>query len=559
MRKTVEVRAFHYLFVIKISPFILVGIILIYGLNFPSLGINKMKFIKSSILSIYLVLFVSPIAHSAELSENKLDGFVEEAMKAFDIPGVAVGIIKDSEVAHLKGYGVREYGKNGKVNGDTLYAIASNSKAFTAAGLAILVDDGLINWDDKVIDYLPNFRMMDSWVTREFTIRDLLTHRSGMGLGAGDLMFWPSTFVTRDEIIQNVRHLKMVSGFRTEYAYDNLLYVIAGEVIAAVSGHSFEDFIESRIINQLAIKGGCYADTTNLKEIDNIAQPHVMIEGKMQRAHRLQDLSEPMVIAAAGGLQCSARAMLTWMNIHLNDGAGLMSKKQHDEMWSPQTILPVSTQDKNWHGTNFAAYGLGFRLKDYHGLKHVSHTGGLLGMVTYTVMIPQKKLGIVVLTNQENGAAMRSIMENISQAYLETGDVDWTDRFEQIQNRSIERAASQVAQEGANASQSALLPLKDYMGTFTDPWFGDVTIDKMGDDLYFKSVRSTKLKGKMYPFKYNTFKVIWDDRSFNADAYAMFSTDFEGKVNGLKMKAISPLTDFSYDFHDLDFTKVKKN
>lgn len=515
-----------------------------------------MPILKSSITFLVYILCCGSIAHSIDVSENDLDGFVEKAMKAFDIPGVAVGIIKDGEIAHLKGYGVREVGKQANIDGDTLYAIASNSKAFTATGLAILVDDGVVGWDDKVIDFLPNFRLMDPWVTREFTIRDLLTHRSGMGLGAGDLMFWPSTFVTRDEIIENVRHLKMVSGFRTEYAYDNLLYVVAGEVIAAASGTSYEDFIQSRIINPLAMQGGCYADITGIKESDNLAQPHVMVEGTLQKAHRLQDLGEPMVIAAAGGLQCSARAMLTWMNMHLNEGAGLISKKQHDEMWAPQTILPVGNQDKNWHGTNFAAYGLGFRLKDYHGLKHVSHTGGLLGMVTYTVMIPQKKLGIVVLTNQENGSAMRSIMENISQAYLESGDVDWTDRFEQIRNRSIERAASQVAQENAEASQSALLPLEEYLGTFRDPWFGDVTISKDGPDLYFTSLRSTKLKGKMFPFKFNTFKVIWDDRSFNADAYAMFSTDFDGKVNGLKMKAISPLTDFSYDFHDLDFSKV---
>lgn len=515
-----------------------------------------MSFIKSSILTFFCFILFGPLANSADLSESELDAFVEKAMKAFDIPGIAVGIIKDGEIAHLKGYGIREVGKEGKIDSDTLYAIASNSKAFTAAGLAVLVDDGVLSWDDKVIDFIPNFRLMDPWVTREFTIRDLLTHRSGMGLGAGDLMFWPSTFVTREEIITNVRHLKMVSGFRTEYAYDNLLYVVAGEVIAAASGMSYEDFIDSRIMNQLAIQDGCYANLTGLNENGNIAQPHVMVGGTLQKAHRLQSLGEPMVIAAAGGLQCSARAMLTWTNMHLNSGGGLMSKTQHDEMWKPQTILPISNSDKNWHGTNFAAYGLGYRLKDYHGLKHVSHTGGLLGMVTYTVMIPQKNLGIVVLTNQENGSAMRSIMENVSQAYLETGDVDWTDRFEEIRNRSIERAASQVAKENADASQSALLPLEDYVGTFSDPWFGDVAITKNGDELYFTSLRSTKLKGKMFPFKFNTFKVIWEDRSFNADAYAMFSTDFDGKVNGLKMKAISPLTDFSYDFHDLDFLKV---
>lgn len=517
----------------------------------------KKSSFKKLLLSTLLIIAGHLPVYGGDLSEDKLDKFINDAMTEFNIPGIAVGIIKNGEIEHLKGYGIREVGKDDAVDGDTLYAIASNSKAFTAAAFAILVDDGVLHWDDKVIDFLPNFRMMDAWVTREFTIRDLLTHRSGMGLGAGDLMFWPSTEVSRKEITENIRHLKMVSGFRTEYAYDNTLYVVAGEVIAAASGMSYEAFVQNRIMNQLAIGDRCLADITNLDKEQNIAEPHVTVDGKLQKASRLHEIGEPMVIAAAGGIQCSARSMLKWMDVHLNDGAGLMSKEQHDEMWSPQTIQPVSQTDHNWHGTNFSAYGLGFRLKDYHGLKHVSHTGGLLGMVTYTVMIPKEKLGIIVLTNQENGSAMRAIMENISQSYLETGDVDWTGRFSDIRKRSIARAASQVAAEQSDAEPEALLPLDDYVGVYRDPWFGEVTISKKNGALYFTAAKSSKLKGAMSPFKFNTFKTIWDNRSFNADAYAMFSTDFEGNVNGLKMKAISPLTDFSYDFHDLDFAKIK--
>lgn len=519
---------------------------------------NKSIFI-SSMLTTAFCLGSLTTSFAADLSEAQLDQYVDDAMAEFNIPGIAVGIIKDGQIAHLKGYGVRDINTGAPVDGDTMYAIASNSKAFTAAALAILVDEGVLHWDDKVIDFLPNFRMMDPYVTREFTIRDLLTHRSGMGLGAGDLMFWPSTEVSREEIIHNIRHLKMVSGFRTEYAYDNTLYVVAGEVAAAASGQSYESFVQSRIMNQLAIGERCRADITGLKKGDNIAEPHVMVEGKMEIASRLQDMGEPMVIAAAGGIQCSARAMLSWLNVNLNDGAGLISKRQHAEMWSPQTILPVSAQDKSWHKTNFSAYGLGFRLKDYHGLKHVSHTGGLLGMVTYTVMIPDEKLGIVVLTNQENGSAMRSIMENILQSYLETGDVNWTQRYAAIRARSIANAASQIAADQQDANAQALLPLENYAGVYRDPWFGDVTISINNEGLYFMAHKSSKLKGPLIAYKYNTFKAIWDNRSFKADAYAMFSMDFEGKVNGLKMKAISPLTDFSYDFHDLDFSKISEN
>ncbi|MBT5185337.1 MAG: DUF3471 domain-containing protein, partial [Kordiimonadaceae bacterium] len=177
---------------------------------------------------------------------------------------------------------------------------------------------------------------------------------------------------------------------------------------------------------------------------------------------------------------------------------------------------------------------------------------------TYIVMIPKTKLGIVVLTNQENGSAMRAIMNNIMQAYLDTGNVDWTARFEEIRNYNIARANSTIEAESVDADATSLLPIEDYMGTYRDPWFGDVTINEKQGELYFTAAKSQKLRGKMTPFKFNTFKVIWDDRSFNADAYAMFSTDFEGKVMGLKMKPISPLTDFSYDFQDLDFNKINR-
>ena len=522
-------------------------------------AVMKSTLLKSTFMTTALLIGSFSPALSSDLSETQLDGFVKDAMEEFEIPGIAVGIIKDGNIQHLKGYGVREVGKDAVVDGDTMYAIASNSKAFTATAMAILVDDGVLHWDDKVVDFLPNFRMMDPWITAEFTIRDLLTHRSGMGLGAGDLMFWPSTGVTRTDIVENVRHLKMVSGFRSAYAYDNTLYVVAGEVIAAASGMSYEDFVQSRIMNQLAIGNSCRADITTLNDDDNVASPHVVVDGEFRVAGRLNDPGKPMVIAAAGGIQCSARAMLKWVNTHLNDGKGLISKKQHDEMVSPQTIMPVSQSDNDWYGTNFTAYGLGFRLKDYHGIKHVSHTGGLLGMVTYTVMIPSQNLGVVVLTNQENGSAMRAIMENIMQVYLDSGSINWTERFAQIRARNIAKANAQIKAEQSDAEANALLPLKDYVGLYRDPWFGDVTISMKDGGLYFTAEKSVKLKGPLSPFKFNTFKVLWDDRSFNADAYAMFSTDFEGKVNGLKMKAISPLTDFSYDFHDLDFNKVTED
>src|SRR5664280_695836 len=198
-------------------------------------------------------LFLGSISISAQtLSSTEIDSLVERTMKTFDVPGIAVAIVKDDKVIHSKGYGVRSLNTKQKVDENTLFGIASNSKAFTVAALGILIDEGKLKWDDKVIDYIPEFRMYNPYVTEEFTIRDLLTHRSGLGLGAGDLMFWPdSNNFTKKDMIHNLRYLKQVSSFRTKYDYDNNLYMVAGEVIARASGISWEDFIQKKILDPL--------------------------------------------------------------------------------------------------------------------------------------------------------------------------------------------------------------------------------------------------------------------------------------------------------------------
>lgn len=199
-----------------------------------------MKNIVQRIIVVTIFLMMPVYAFASEISEGlsspEVDQVVRQVMEKFEIPGIAVGIIKDGKVIHAKGYGVRNIDKKGKVDAETLFSIASTGKSFTTAAIALLVDEGKMRWDDKVIDYIPNFRMYDPWVTREFTVRDLLIHNSGLGLGAGDLMFWPTASFTRKEIISNLRYLKPASSFRSEFAYDNLLYIVAGEVIAAVSG-----------------------------------------------------------------------------------------------------------------------------------------------------------------------------------------------------------------------------------------------------------------------------------------------------------------------------------
>ena len=242
------------------------------------------------------------------ISRATIDATVARAMKAFQIPGMAVGIIKDGKLFYAKGYGVRELGKPNQVDADTLFQIGSNTKAFTAAALALLVDEGKIHWDDKVIDYLPQFRMQDPYVTREFTIRDLLTHRSGLGSGAGDLMFFPATDFSRDEIIHGLRYLKPVSGFRSKYDYDNLLYMVAGQIIPVVTGKSWEDFVTEHILDPLQMRP-CAASYGRIADRGDVATPHVVINGEL-KAIPVVNMD---VIGPAGTINCSITGMAKWI------------------------------------------------------------------------------------------------------------------------------------------------------------------------------------------------------------------------------------------------------
>jgi CubicO group peptidase (beta-lactamase class C family) len=284
-----------------------------------------------------------PAAKAQPLSVAQIDALVEKTMKAFDVPGISVALVKDGKILLAKGYGVRSIQSGQKMDAHTRVGIASNSKAFTAAALAILVDAGKLKWDDRVTDYIPEFKLYSPYVTEEFTVRDLLTHRSGLGLGAGDLMFFPygSDFTTKD-VIHNLRHLKQVSSFRSKYDYDNNLYIVAGEVVKRVSGIAFEQFVEQKILSPLAMNDSA-ASLGRLKSKDNIVTPHVSVEGRLQ----VMADSPSDIINAAGGLYSSANDMAKWVTMLLAKGKygptgeRLLSEESIKQMWSPQTILQV--------------------------------------------------------------------------------------------------------------------------------------------------------------------------------------------------------------------------
>ena len=516
---------------------------------------------KASLVFSFLLINVCSFAQV--MSSQQIDSLAEKVRTAFDVPGIAVAVIKDGKIVHSKGYGVRSLHSNQPVDDHTLFGIASNTKAFTAAALGILVDEGKLQWDDKVIKYLPDFQLHDTWVTKEFTIRDLLTHRSGLGLGAGDLMVFPdSSNFTKKEIIHNLRYLKPVSSFRTKYDYDNLLYMVAGEVVEKVGGKSWEDFIEQRIMQPLGMVESA-ATYTRLKNKTNVIDAHASVEDKVQVIDRYIGSS----LSAAGRIYSSATDLSKWILMQLargkhgeNGSKQLISEKLIKEMWYPQTIEP--SRAPGVYNTHFWAYGLGFHVSDVKGYLQLDHGGALPGMLSQITMLPELNLGIVVLTNQQEGSALRAITNTIKDGYLNMPVRDLVKTYGATRKRNLE-SAKHITDSIWNAvvvvqqQNSKNINVTPYLGTYNDAWLGDVIISMKDGKTWFTSKRSPKLTGEVFPYKDNMFIVKWRDRSMDADAFVIFSKEKDGKKIGMTMKPISPLTDFSYDFQDLSFTKIK--
>lgn len=491
-----------------------------------------------------------------------LDARVLRAMKEFSVPGLSLAIVKDGKVELAKGYGVRKLGEPAAVDENTLFGIGSNTKAFTSAALAMLVDEAKISWDDPVYQRLPGFQMYDPYVSHEMTIRDLLTHRSGMGLGEGDLLFWSHTTFTRDDIIYRLRFMKPASSFRSHYAYDNLMYVAAGQIIPAATGKSWDDFVRERILQPLGMT------TTNLSNAgfgprDDYAWPHSRVEGKVQPIEFVNlDNAGP-----AGAINSSAAEMAKWLLLQLNRGKlpdreqRLFSEKQSREMWSAQTIVPINDPAAPLAALKprFAAYGLGWGLRDYHGRKMVGHGGGVAGFVSRVMLAPEENLGFVILTNAEEGGAFDSILYHLLDHYFGLPQTDWIAAFKAANDLELKNAAEvekrQAAARDANSKPS--LPLEKYAGQYTDAWYGPATIRMENGGLVLSMDHTPKMTGELEHWQHDTFRTRWRDRTL-ADAFVYFALMPDGSIENFKMLPVSPLADFSFDYQDLLFRPVEK-
>lgn len=532
----------------------------------------KRKFSKMRLLALFITL-ISVTTINAQY-DKEIDSIVKKAIATVNnTVGFAIGIVKDGKIIHAKGYGLKSINSKAKVTADTPFGIASNSKAFTAAALAILVDQGKINWDDKVVDYIPEFKMYDDYVTHNFNIQDLLTHRSGLGLGAGDLMIFPEGLnFTMDDILSSFQYFKPKSAFRTKFDYDNLLYLVAGELTARVSGKTWEDFVDEEILKPLEMKNSYSNYPFNLKN-NTTALPH-SFDGKSLQSissfqQKLSSKKEDKLNGAAGGIWSSANDMCKWMLLQLNKGKygknlekQIFTAQQQKEMWKMHTPINREQDPRSPFKVHFSGYGLGWFVSDFNGFLKVEHSGLIAGMASEVTLIPELELGIVVLNNSEESGFLNGLLGYIMMdkyLNLNTG-INWLEMAKglQQQKQKIGDPDSDKVWAKVEANKNVKIEIDNYVGKYKDNWFGEVEVTNKNGNLFFKSIKSPRLNGQMLFYNSNTFAIKWEYQDMKADALAIFSLDENGKAESIKMKGISRFIDFSFDFQDLDLKRVSE-
>ena len=514
-----------------------------------------------ALLALGLACAPSLQAHepAAGPSPEAIDAAVRETIERYRLPGIAVGVIDRGKVVYARGHGETVAGSGDPVTTKTLFKIASNSKAMTGAVLARLVQQGKLRWDDPVVKHLPAFAMHDPWVTQHMTVSDLLVHNSGLPEGGGDLMLWPEpNLFTRDDIVRGLKHIKPAYGFRSGYAYDNLLYVVAGQVAAAAGGASYEELVRRELLVPLALDG-CRVGEFKLAEAGSVAQPHMREGGRNVAMRRDGDTVPAIASAPAGGIRCTLDDMLAWANNWLVPTPAQLQwlgTAQRAEMWKPRTPMPISAQRKRWDNTHYYAYAYGFRVADADGAWTVSHTGTLGGMYSMMMLLPDRQSGFVLMINGEGGNA-RTVL---GQVLLEM----FTDPANALGVAGYADEVAKPAASTASATKPALpdvaarkpvtaAQMRDWLGTWRDPWFGDVRLCAVGDGVEWRSLKSPKMHGRVGELG-GRYVLRWDDIAVDENAWLDFSG--EGDARQLRMAKLNPAGDFSSDYEDLAFTRV---
>ena len=503
---------------------------------------------------VLLIAFSVSAQKSIDKKLKELDAYYEQALIDWNVPGMAVAIVKDGKIIFSKGYGTINVNTGEKVDGNSLFAIASNSKAFTSAAIAMLIDEGKMSWDDKVRDYLPWFELYDPYVSENFTIEDLLTHRSGLKTFSGDLL-WYGSDLSRKEVVENARYLEPTFGFRNGWGYSNIMYITAGLVIEEVSGMNWDDYIRERILVPLHMDR-TVSSTNMLEGMENVSSPHNDVEDDVITIDWLNWDN----IAPAGGLISSANDMSKWLIFQMNrgitpDGDTLISSRRFSEMWTlynPQGISSWSEQ--NWPSTHFKGYGLGWALFDYHGKKIIGHGGGYDGFISNTTFVPEEQLGMVFLTNKNSSLYYPLKYKTLDLMLDAVEDRDWSSDFLAMMEQRDEYAESQTskAEEERIKDSKPTLPLEEYLGTYHCMMYGDAKVYLDGDQMMLDMVPTEIYLGTLTHWQYNTWKI--EMKGVPALPYGLvnFIIDEQGKVSEMQIDIPNP--DFYFD--ELEFLKV---
>jgi CubicO group peptidase (beta-lactamase class C family) len=498
---------------------------------------------------ILLLTFVFAInANAQEIDFGKFDSYVKKSMRDFNMPGLAIGVIQNGDIVFQQGYGVSKVGEPQRISTNSMFGIASLSKAFTAASIGILVEDGKLNWDDKVTKHLPNWKLIDPVVTNMMSIEDLLCHRSGLKTFDGDLLWYGSNY-SREEIITRIQHLPLSYEFRNGFGYQNIMFITAGEVIAKVSGMTWDKFVDTRILNPLGMTQ-TISSITKYKENTKIAYPHLK--------RKPQQLLNYDNSGATAALNSNVVDMMTWTKLWLNQGIHhgdtLLQASTVRKIFSVQNPLSVSGFDASI-GTHFKGYGFGWFLMDYNGKKVVHHGGGLPGYITKVVLVPEEKMGIVILSNDMSSICTALMYKLLDEAFGEAKR-DWSKDFSSYSKRSDSLSTVKTNKQDLERKTETMpsAPLESYVGTYSDKFYGNATISIEGKG------KKAKLKLVLEPAKalFTATCEHWENDSFvfkfNDEflprGFANFKVE-SGKVSGFTIDLPNP----DFHFSNLNFMK----
>ncbi len=482
-----------------------------------------------------LVLLLSAFSAAAQDAPLQgLDEYVNKAIKDWKVPGIAIAVIKDDKIVYAKGYGVRELGKPAPVDENTIFAIGSSSKAFTAASLAILADEGKLKWDDPASKYLPEFELFDPWVTREMTIRDLLTHR--IGLERGDILWYASGY-NRKEILHRIRFLEPSSSMRSRFGYQNIMFLAAGEIVPSITSTSWDDFVGTRIFKPLGMKSSGTSVKT-LKSSNNVATPHAELDDKVQPI-AWRDIDN---IAPAGSINSNVVDMAQWVRLQLGNGKfggkQIISEAAIKEMQTSQTIIPLAGQMGIFYPkAHFLNYGMGWFLSDYNGRKLVEHGGAIDGMRAQVAMIPEENVGVVILSNMNGSILPTFLGYRIFDAYLGEKPRDWSGDMLKTYSALLEqgkKAAEKIEAERVKGTKPSLSPEK-YVGKYESKMYGPATVDMENGKL--RAHFGPNFNGSLEHWNYDTFQVKWDDK-VQGKAFISFKLGRNGEVEEISIEGI---------------------